>query len=95
MPYPLGHGRKNEKEAVAGSSRQFEFLSLRSTFCYCLLKSVPGRIRTSDLLIRNQMLYPAELQALEQHFATYNTEEEGFEPSHALTHVYRFSKPAP
>ncbi len=30
---------------------------------FILCETVPGRIRTSDLLIRSQTLYPAELRA--------------------------------
>ena len=47
----------------------------------------PGRIRTSDPLVRSQVLYPAELRAL-------NSEREGFEPSMRLL-PYSLSRGAP
>ncbi len=33
------------------------------TFVYCLKYGAPERIRTSDHLVRSQVLYPAELRA--------------------------------
>ena len=42
----------------------------------------PGRIRTSDHLVRSQVLYPAELQARNdiRIFVTLLARPEGFEP---------------
>ncbi len=34
------------------------------TFVYCFQNGAPERIRTSDHLVRSQVLYPAELRAL-------------------------------
>ncbi len=34
------------------------------TFVYCFQYGAPERIRTSDHLVRSQVLYPAELRAL-------------------------------
>ncbi len=57
------------------------------------LNGAPGRIRTSDLLVRSQALYPTELRAREFWGGDYPTinyfvellgnlaEREGFEPS--------------
>ena len=49
---------------------------------YFLGYGARGRIRTSDHLVRSQVLYPAELHAL-NHFFPQNpmAEREGFEPS--------------
>ena len=37
-----------------------------------MYKNAPGRIRTSDPLIRSQVLYPAELRAQEYNGRDYN-----------------------
>jgi hypothetical protein len=34
-----------------------------TTGCSCSINGAPGRIRTSDRLVRSQVLYPAELRA--------------------------------
>ena len=38
----------------------------------CRLNGAPGRIRTCDHLLRREMLYPAELQALLEDFYILN-----------------------
>ena len=40
-----------------------------------------GRIRTSDRLVRSQVLYPAELHTLHNLHFEFMAEREGFEPS--------------
>jgi hypothetical protein len=37
----------------------------------CLEVGAPGRVRTSDHLVRSQVLYPAELRALEPESVDY------------------------
>ena len=49
-----------------------------------------GRIRTSDRLVRSQVLYPAELRA-----GNNVAEKEGFEPSIELQTLYSLSRGAP
>ncbi len=58
-----------------------------------LIKSAPGEIRTPDLLVRSQALYPTELRAQGREYYHINwgspsalskhilAEREGFEPS--------------
>ena len=61
------------------------------------LASAPGEIRTPGLLIRSQMLYPAELRAqIDQCKTTESTfaETVGFEPTNALRR-YFLSREAP
>ncbi len=48
---------------VARYSIQAELRALIN-FWYCLKYGAPERIRTSDHLVRSQVLYPAELRAL-------------------------------
>ena len=61
------------------------------------VSSAPGEIRTPDLLIRSQMLYPAELRAqIDKCKTTESTlaETVGFEPTNALRR-YFLSREAP
>ena len=55
--------------------------------------NAPGRIRTCDLRIRNPLLYPAELRALQSlnvcSIATYCTSCQLFAPSYAVLRVDR------
>ena len=53
-------GKQNEsRDAISGA--EFEDLSMSND----MVRSVPGRIRTRDPLLRRQPLYPTELQGLE------------------------------
>ena len=53
---------------------------------WALLYGACGRIRTSDRLVRSQVLYPAELHTrnklfVDRHYQRIMAEREGFEPS--------------
>ena len=58
------------------------------------LFGAPRKIRTPDLLVRSQTLYPAELAAQNYCWSQFTTntrlqvaEREGFEPSMQFTHI--------
>ena len=65
-----------------------------------LINGAPERIRTSDRLVRSQVLYPAELQArifclVAKLSKARMAVREGFEPSIRLQTVYSLSRGAP
>ena len=45
-------------------SKKAGFVQSTGVFCFCCKGSTPAGIRTPNLLIRSQMLYPIELRAL-------------------------------
>jgi hypothetical protein len=73
---------------LPGISALFEQVIL-AIYCIALFENgAPGRIRTSDPLVRSQILYPTELRA---HILA---EREGFEPSMGFL-PYSLSRGAP
>jgi hypothetical protein len=54
---------------------------------------VPERTRTSDLQVRNLMLYPLSYGHTSRSLRRWVAEREGFEPSEEVYPLQRFSKP--
>ena len=69
---------------VARYSIQLSYIRTNKTFRFFILNGADGRIRTSDRLVRSQVLYPAELHP--QRVSIYSVDLQkmvrmgGFEP---------------